>query len=144
MEKLPFKILGVEFLADETVILLHVPPHIRNTKQIAGFSDRCLSHHPHLKFHLCDNDKCQSFPEELKETELAHVFEHVLLDLIGEKDKEIRRIKGYTSWDWRKSERNTYEIHLHYTEKEIMSEALTDAISSFGQIFNSEATQVVE
>ena len=137
MEKLPFKIRGTEFHDDKTVIHLHVPSHIRNTKQIEGFSQKCLSKHPHLKYHLCENDKCLSFPEELEETELAHAFEHVLLDLIGEKDKSVRKVRGFTAWDWRKFEQDTYQIHLHYTDKNVFESALKDAVESFNYLFGT-------
>jgi len=75
-------IYKIEFFKKRTVIHLLIPPAIRKTSQLPGFAKTLILQLPRLKYHLCDNEQHQSFADELENTELAHAFEHTLIDLI--------------------------------------------------------------
>lgn len=59
-----------------------------------------LSKLPNLARHLCINEKGQTFGDEIVGTELAHLFEHMVIELQGQAYGAAARgvFKGHTSW----------------------------------------------
>lgn len=135
----PLSLRKIDFYKDKTVVHLHVDPRYRKTSQIEGFAQKCLQNYPRLKYHLCDNDLCLSFCEELEDTELAHAFEHVVLDLIGQRDKKIERVKGFTEWNWQEHQKDTYQLHFDYNDKALLENSISDALLSFQQLTSSSS-----
>lgn len=93
------EIKKINFLNSKTQLKLRVNPEINKTSQICGFDKKLLTLLPSLKYHICDNKDKNSFADELQDTEIAHAFEHTLLDIIGKKDSDVKVIGGYTSWE---------------------------------------------
>lgn len=123
------RIQSVDFYEGKTCINLTVPDHITNTTQIPGFSESILKKLPTLKEHICYNELGQTFEHELNDTLLAHVFEHVLIELMGKRIGYRKNIKGYTSWNWYKNPRGSYQIEIHHPDKELLFSVLKDTIS---------------
>lgn len=88
----------------------------------------------------CFNYKNQPFIEEVKNTELGHLFEHILLEKFctnkanfGFSDFTIR---GYTTWDWYKYPRGTFHItvNIKRLERAIFYQSLNQSISIYNAI----------
>lgn len=63
---------------------------------------------------MCYNNEQLPFEEEVKQTEVGHLFEHVLLEYICELKTKLCEqnveVSGVTNWDWRKEKRGTFHI----------------------------------
>lgn len=70
----------------------------------------------------CFNDKKQSFAKEVVNTEIGHLFEHILLEyLCREKinaGHNEAMFSGITKWNWNKEEYGTFHIHIDITKRE--------------------------
>jgi hypothetical protein len=104
----PIEIQKINFQKNKTSLSVKVIPEFNKTSQIRGFDKRLLEKIPSLNYHLCDNRDKRSFAEELQDTELAHAFEHALLDMIGRHDDTAEVVGGYTSWNWQKKNPTGY------------------------------------
>ncbi|MCL2332577.1 MAG: hypothetical protein FWC54_03710 [Actinomycetia bacterium] len=54
---------------------------------------------PGLRRHRCDNGRHRSFFDEARRTELAHLLEHVLIELLATRGQARARIRGATNLD---------------------------------------------
>ena len=54
---------------------------------------------PDLRRHRCDNGRHRSFYTEAQDTEVAHLLEHVLIELLANAGQERARIQGATNLD---------------------------------------------
>jgi hypothetical protein len=60
------------------------------------------------------------FAEEVKHTEMAHLFEHILLDqLCQEKSAEVdAEYSGQTQWNWNKHPIGSFQVTVGSAKKE--------------------------
>jgi cyanophycin synthetase len=78
------------------------------TNQIDGFAARLVRAFPALKEHECFHGEAGGFVRELKAgTDLAHVMEHVILELLKMSSKSRRRFSG-----WTRKKGSNYVIHF--------------------------------
>ena len=129
-----FDITTIEFKDTNTLINLQTYPESFHTSLLPGIDKHLIKHLPALKYHLCDNEFSRTFPDELKDTEIAHAFEHVLLQKIGDLDPRAKAVKGETHWDWKKSPRFSYEIDLVYRNDPVVLKAISSSIDVFRKI----------
>ncbi len=65
----------------------------------------------------CFNDHNLPFKEEVKDTELAHLFEHIILDSLVhakvEAGSERAKFRGVTKWNWIDNPVGTFEVELY-------------------------------
>ncbi|MCL2324519.1 MAG: hypothetical protein FWC48_02965 [Actinomycetia bacterium] len=54
---------------------------------------------PGLAKHRCDNGKHRSFCDEARDTELAHLFEHLLIELAATSGAPREQLSGATNLD---------------------------------------------
>ena len=74
---------------------------------------RLLETYPHLRIHACDNGNYKSFPAELAKTEIAHAFEHIMIELLAQESDALRLdIKGQTAWNFSKDGQGVYRIRI--------------------------------
>ena len=74
-----------------------------NTDEIKGFSKKLLALLPTLRSHECFAGECGGFVEEMEEgTDLAHVMEHVTLEMLRLANGSRRRYSGWTRKTGRK------------------------------------------
>lgn len=70
----------------------------------------------------CFNPGKLSFREEVTDTELAHLFEHIILDLLVQVKVNLGAedacFSGETRWDWRIDPVGTFEIELGVPKKD--------------------------
>lgn len=86
---------------------------------------------PSIFLSTCYNDRNLPFRREVENTELGHLYEHVLLEYIAllhfTNGGGGRDFIGSTSWDWRKNERGSFQIEINVgkTHEQILIEALS-------------------
>lgn len=87
-------------------------------------------------FHCeCFNYNNHSFSEEVKNTELGHLFEHMLLEFLCLKKIEEGHdgaiFEGKTSWNWKKDKSGTFYIDINAGKNDfsIFNDALTKSIN---------------
>lgn len=85
---------------------------LRTTPQVAA---RAIELLPGLARHSCDNDAGRTFAEELADTEVAHLFEHVALELMAEAGSP-RTLRGETTWDFERDGRGVFHVSLEYDD----------------------------
>lgn len=80
------------------------------TNAIRGFSEKLLKLMPTLKSHECLAGECGGFAEEMeKGTDLAHVMEHVILEMLRLANGSRRKYSGWT----RKARRKRIHV-IHF------------------------------
>lgn len=104
------KILRIEFEGEKAKITLCMaaPFNTSDKPYLAKDLFRIL---PRLKKHRCYNDNHQSFQREAASTEIAHLLEHLVLELqavtlCG------RGIRGVTYWDWRQEPTGHFHVDV--------------------------------
>jgi hypothetical protein len=95
--------------------------HHLYSSHIPGLAQTLLSMLPSLREHDCINRRNLSFEEELTQTELGHVFEHIILELLS-----LRGIctRGQTTWNWERDPIGTYHITINTGKKLLLKESL--------------------
>lgn len=58
----------------------------------------------------CFNDAGLPFEEEAKDTEIGHLFEHILIQYLYE--ELDYKFKGVTQWNWNINKRGTFQISI--------------------------------
>lgn len=97
---------------------------------------------PSVLLTRCFNDAGLTFDQEVKMTELGHLFEHILIDkMCLEKAKmegEVT-ISGVTSWDWHAYGRGCFhiEIQANDTDQELLNQALPFTMNVIDSILES-------
>jgi len=76
---------------------------------------RLLELLPKLALHDCENDRERPFVAELGDTELAHVFEHVTLELMARAGSP-RTTRASTTWDFRRDGRGVFHVAIAYDD----------------------------
>jgi len=76
---------------------------------------RLLELLPKLALHDCENDRGRPFVAEVGDTELAHVFEHVTLELMAQAGSP-RTTRAATSWDFRRDGRGVFHVAIAYDD----------------------------
>lgn len=85
---------------------------------------------PSLLNTMCFNEDNLPFKEEVKHTEIGHLFEHIVLEylclnkLAAGSRKAV--FNGRTSWNWVKETRGIFHIHIDVAEED--SKILTAAL----------------
>lgn len=88
------------------------------------FTNKILGKHlPSIFKCKCYNNYNLSFRQEAQNTEIAHLFEHILLEyLCQNKIKQgavSAAFKGVTEWNWTENERGTFEVEISCGYKDI-------------------------
>lgn len=88
----------------------------------------------------CFNEYNIPFYEEVKKTEMGHLFEHILLEYLCltklEKGFKQASFSGRTHWNWKKEKRGSFHIHIGMPVKDLsfIPEALEKSLILFKQI----------
>ena len=88
---------------------------LMRTAQSHDLNERALGLLPGLGLHECENDAGRSFAEELTDTEVPHLFEHVVMELMA-KAGSPRTLKGETQWDFRRDGRGIFRVSVEYDD----------------------------
>jgi hypothetical protein len=70
---------------------------------------------PRLGKHVCHNDHGQTFRQECKRTEIAHLMEHLILELqLQAQQDPDDYLSGVTEWNWTVDPRGLYHVTVDY------------------------------
>ncbi len=108
------RVQSVSVCPDRVDVLLTVDAGRMRTAQ-DSVAERALALLPGLAHHFCINNEGRSFAEELADTEVAHLFEHIVLELMATAGSP-RSLKGETVWDFRRDGRGVFRVSLEYDD----------------------------
>ncbi len=70
---------------------------------------------PRLARHTCHNDGGKTFRQECRETEIPHLFEHLIIELqLQAESNEDDILRGETEWDWCVDPRGRFHVTVEY------------------------------
>lgn len=117
MKSYKSKNFSVSLLQKEDKILLtqHVWGNYINTKSFPLTYNILAKHIPTIFENECFNQDGQPFSHEVRSTEVGHLFEHLVLEILkihhsneyGDAD-----ISGFTEWDWNREKVGVFNIQI--------------------------------
>jgi hypothetical protein len=69
---------------------------------------------PDLALDECLNDFGLSFEKECEDTEIPHLFEHLVMEMQGQATAPRRALTGVTYWDWTVDPRGCFHVEIDY------------------------------
>ena len=93
------------------------------TSQVPSFAERFLTALPGLRGHVCENGAGMTFPEELRDTEIAHAVEHAALEVMAMAGSPAT-LRGETGWDFARDGRGVFRVRLAYEDSAVAVGAL--------------------
>lgn len=82
------------------------------TSAYPGVVDRALSRYPALSQHRCDNGRKLGTREEFADTELAHLFEHILIEELVAAGALRGALSGETFWRFESTGWGRYTVRV--------------------------------
>ncbi len=132
----PLTVASVTVFSDRLQALVRVSGPMR-TSAYPGLARGALDWLPGLTAHSCDNPGDVPFATELPDTEIAHLAEHVALDLI--RRAGIRgRLRGDTSWDFERDGAGVFRVTLDCPDDVVAVGALKEAIGAVNALAAGE------
>ena len=111
------------------------------TSEVPGLTSATLAVLPALATHRCDCETGTYFVEELEDTEMAHLAEHVALELMVLAGSP-RTLSGRTTWDWARDGRGVFEVALGYDDDLVCIAALEAALETVDGLVDGCAPDV--
>lgn len=136
--------LSVDWEKKETIITMMLNTEHVTTKHMPHVLPVLRKHLPTILRSTCFNEEDIPFAQEVKSTELGHLFEHILLEyLCKEKIRLGSReavFSGITKWDWNKYPYGTFHIHITvpYEDRAFFSQAFQKATQLFTVILEKQ------
>lgn len=137
--------LSIDQAKADTSITMELLVPVLNTRQIPATFSILKKYLPSIFFSKCFNEENYPFVREVKETEIGHLFEHILLEYLCE-IKLARGIQnpvhnGLTKWDWDKDAQGIFNIQIDIgdQDREIFNLALESSIKLLETIFQMKA-----
>lgn len=115
--------LAIKNSGNQVNIMMLVEKHLLNTSILPQTYFILKSNLPQVLSSLCFNASDLPFDIEVKNTEIGHLFEHILLEYLCE-DK-IKKgytkvsFKGVTNWNWKIDEKGTFHIQIEIEPEDI-------------------------
>lgn len=140
---LEFFSLSIEKKVGQVRIVMSVNPECVTTSNIPCVRDSLRAKLPGIFSTKCFNYKNQSFYQEVANTELAHLFEHIILERFCELKASLGydrfTIRGNTEWNWHKNPKGTFLIKLSVKKQDrtIFYQSLKDSIQIYNHIMNT-------
>lgn len=92
----------------------------------------------------CFNEEYLPFCQEVRHTEIGHLFEHILLEYLSqikfEQDRQKVIYSGTTAWDWEKYGAGVFLIKIDAGQKDvkIVKIALEKSVYLLSKIMDSQ------
>lgn len=99
----------------------------------SSIASRALQLLPGLESHVCRNGDGRSFAEELADTEVPHLFEHVVMELMAAAGSP-RTLRGETSWDFKRDGRGIFRVSFEYDDDLVCLGAIKAAAKVMGYL----------
>jgi hypothetical protein len=114
------EVSAITFFPRHTRLTVRFRHHLYSS-QIPRLATTLLDVLPGLRQHMCHNRNGLPFVQELKDTELGHVFEHVMLEILRRRGLETR---GQTTWNWHRDPLGTYQVTISSGKRLALKEAV--------------------
>lgn len=114
-----------------------------NTKNIPQTLNLLRIDLPSILFSKCYNPDNLPFTQEAAQTELGHLFEHILLEYLSNESISVYKnrlvFSGVTTWDWTKEEKGIFRINITVGQKDrdIFLNALEKSVILLKRILTS-------
>lgn len=112
------RVLEISVLPDIRRIRLRIEmpdPDKYLTSQVPHVPKQLFRLIPRLSKHTCHNDGGLTFRQECRDTEIPHLFEHLIIELqLQAQQNESDLLSGETEWDWRVDPRGHYTVYVDY------------------------------
>ncbi len=127
----------------KSLIEMYIPSHFLYTSafpQTVGILEQL---EPRILKTKCFNYRKVPFAEEVKKTESAHLFEHILLEYLCQEQIKTgtpcARFSGTTRWNWRKETKGTFQVTITGTAmtETLLAQALSQTVTLFDTILAS-------
>lgn len=118
----------------QTIILMQLHTRCVSTRAIPEITTLLSTHCPSVLQTTCFNGKNLPFWQEVRATELGHLFEHILLEeLCMHKlacGYDSAEFNGRTFWNWVKEPRGLFRIKINasYSDQLFFPQALSKSI----------------
>lgn len=110
------RVHSVTVCPDRIDVVVHIQSaQVMRTSLDEAIAERALAVLPGLAGHRCFNGAGKTFSEEIADTEVPHLFEHVVLELMAEAGSP-RSLKGETAWDFKRDGRGVFRVSLEYDD----------------------------
>lgn len=108
--------------SNKTYVNMQVLCGIHTTKNLPHTRKTLKKMLPSIFYSTCYNDENLPFSREMQDTEIGHLYEHILLELLAmykrEKTRNIGNIQGITEWNWKNEPKGTFHIHISVGKKD--------------------------
>src|SRR5258708_18437320 len=127
--------LAIQQKRTSTQITMDVHYNRLNTSELPTLIEVLQENLPSVLQTTCYNDLNLPFNEEVRNTEIGHLFEHILLEYLCQHKiaKEATRATyaGRTRWNWHRDPLGRFHIHLNCGKKDadILPVALESTVS---------------
>lgn len=114
-----------------------------NTQDVVNTSAIIKKYIPQVLLTDCFNYDNLPFAKELKKTEIAHLFEHILITVLcqlqAQKGNHDVVYNGTTSWNWVKEKKGVFHITITRVNEDdaLLHEAVEKSIAILTQIYLS-------
>lgn len=141
----PYFRLYIDADKKKTSITMDMLTPFLTTKSLENVKLFFLQNIPGILKNRCFNDANLPFEKEIEQTELGHLFEHMILEFLCRE----KRLLGYsnvlyngrTRWNWEKERKGIFHIAINTgtAEKEILNKALVSSVDLINKLLdNSE------
>jgi hypothetical protein len=143
-----YELLSYERSRSWVLDMIMLSPHI-NTSSLPQTVSILQCHLPAILNCQCFNDELLPFSEEVKHTEIGHLFEHIMLEYLCQEKLESgyqsADFCGRTSWNWQKELRGTFHITInrHPEDRQFFHKAFEKSVRLMNLILSEQISDVV-
>ena len=106
-----------------------------NASGYPGVAQRTIDRYPGMVAHRCANGHRLGIVHELASTEIAHLFEHVLIEEAVTHGVPRSELSGETAWDFGRDGAGVYRVLVRgITSEELAQQAASAAACATGEL----------
>lgn len=121
------------------LLQMQVPESMISTSSLPATHIIISKLEPRILKSKCYNQKHLPFRKEVKRTETAHLFEHILLEYLCQEQiragSKSAKFSGWTSWNWKNEEKGIF--HIEITGNKTNDEQFARAVSRSVMLFET-------
>ncbi|MCE5191555.1 MAG: hypothetical protein LLG08_07340 [Actinomycetia bacterium] len=132
------RVHSVTVCADRVDVIVDVgDAEALRTTSDSAIAERAVALLPGLDNHACRNGGDRTFSEEISDTEVPHLFEHVVMELMALAGSP-RSLKGETSWDFKRDGHGIFRVSFEYDDDLVCLGAIKAASRVMGYLTGGE------
>ncbi len=139
------RVLEIRVLPDDRRILLRVQmpdPERYLTSQVPHVPKLLFQMIPRLSKHTCENGAGLSFRQECQNTEIPHLFEHLIIELqLQAQRRPTDLLRGETEWNWSVDPRGHFQVTVEY-DNELLAVAAIRLAARILQTLDSRSVAI--